>query len=173
MNNTTNKVNRERVSTMMSEQLQSEYIAYHTYNSISAYFKGCGNEYLGLSTAFKKMANEELEHADGIIQFMNRRDFEISYLNIEVADPKGNTCLELTNKCIELEENVLKHLNKIYNNADKEKDFATTVFLDPYLEEQLHSIKELNWYRKNLESCTDDFKLRYFDSEVARRAGGN
>ena len=56
-------------------------------------------------------------------------------------------------------------ISAIYKEAQENNDYTTTTFLDPYVIEQIHSIKELNNYLVNAERCVDPLGIYLFDQQ--------
>lgn len=143
------------VSSLLSDQLKNEYKAFYFYTFCAAWLDRRQIELPGLVKFYKKMAKEELEHADGIINYMNSRGLVIDFLGVEPYEADFKNISDIIKASVEFEEEVLRHISRVYESAESTKDYSTTTFLDPYVQEQVNSIKELNGYFMNALRCED------------------
>ncbi|RVD90606.1 hypothetical protein TUBRATIS_29720 [Tubulinosema ratisbonensis] len=161
---------KDKASELLSKQLNNEYTAFYFYTSCSSYFDKKNVELPGLKKFFRKMAEEELEHAQGIINFMNARGMTVSFLQVKDFKTNYESVVDVLVKSIDFEEKVLKDLSLIYKEAEESNDYTTTTFLDPYVIEQVESIKELNSLKVNAERCMDPLGIYLFDQQfLAKR----
>lgn len=156
---------KETAGKLLSKQLNNEYTAFYFYTSCSSYFDKKNVELPGLRKFFKKMAEEELEHAQGIIDFMNAREMDVSLLSLNDYSTDYKNVIDVFKKSIDFEEKVLTDLSCIYKHAEENNDYTTTTFLDPYVIEQVNSIKELNSLLVNAERCIDPLGIYLFDQQ--------
>lgn len=145
----------KKMSVLLSDQLKNEYKAFYLYTACAAYFDRRDAEFKGLTKFYKKMAREELDHADGIIEFMNRRGYTVLFSGVDPVDIKNSSVSDLIRISVDFEDEVLRCITAIYKEAEKANDYSTTTFLDDYVKEQVSSIKELNGYYVNAVRCED------------------
>ncbi|KAK1348487.1 Dysferlin [Hamiltosporidium tvaerminnensis] len=152
---------------LLSQQLNLEYKAFYIYSACNAYFDRSDVALQGLSKYFKKMYKEELTHAKGIIEYMNKNDINIEFKNIQIDDLKikfeNLDVVSIFEKCIEFEKAVQKNILEMYKYAEENDDYSLCVFLDPYVAEQVDSIKELKDHLKNAIRCKDNLGVYIFD----------
>ncbi|KCZ74813.1 hypothetical protein H311_04219 [Anncaliia algerae PRA109] len=159
----------KRSSELLSKQLNNEYYAYYFYTACSSYFDMTNVELTGLKKYFSKMAKEELDHGKGIVEFMNSRNLRISFLEIKSVSTDFKGIVDVFDQSIQFEEKVLKDITEIYKEAEDNNDYTITTFLDPYVIEQVRSIKELNTYKVNAERCTDPLGIYLFDQQFIKK----
>lgn len=159
----------ERISKLLCEQLSYEYKAFYLYRASSAYFDQRSVELPGLKRVYKRMAMEELEHADGIIDYMNSRGYSISFHQVDAVSLEFKGIRDVVKRSLDLEEFVLVSLKHMYSEAEKAQDYATTIFLDAYIDEQVRSIKELSQHLMNAERCEDKLGEFLFDNSFRKK----
>lgn len=152
-----------KISCLLSKQLSYEYKAFYMYKAASSYFDRRDIERPGLKRLYRKMAKEELEHADGIIDYMNSWGYKVEFYQVESVKASFDGIKDVIEKSLEFEKLVLKHLKEVYAEAEGAQDYPTTVFLEPYVMEQITSIKQLNGYLLDAQRCSGELGEFLFD----------
>ncbi|KAF7684636.1 Soma ferritin [Astathelohania contejeani] len=142
-----------KIENYLNSQLNLEYKAFYFYQFCMAYFNQHDIALPGLTQFFENMAFEELTHAKGIIDYMNKCFFEVKFRPISTGCDILENVNDVFKKSVEFEIQVYNHILEIYNYCENIGDRATTIFLDPYVKEQIDSIKELNDLHINAKRC--------------------
>lgn len=158
-----------KISTLLSVQLSYEYKAFYLYRAAASYFEQRSVELAGMQRLYRKMSLEELEHADGIISYMNSRGYTIEFLQIDSVPVDFKNIHDVLERSLSFEEFVLENLKNVYQEADRARDYPTTTFLDPYLDEQVSSIKDLSDLIVNAKRCGDGLGEFLFDDSLRRK----
>lgn len=159
----------KKISTLLSKQLSYEYKAFYLYRAAASYFEQRSVELVGMQKLYRKMSSEELEHADGIITYMNNRGYTIEFMQIDSVPIDFKNVHDVLERSLIFEEFVLENIKNVYKEADKARDYPTTTFLDPYLNEQVSSIKDLNDLIVNAKRCSDGIGEFLFDDSLRRK----
>ena len=127
------------VQDALNAQIGREFYAAYLYLSMSAY---CGGKGLpGFARWMMLQAKEEAEHAMKIYGFIEDRSGHVVLQAIEKPPADFSSPLELVTKVRQHEEMVTGEINKLYALAASEKDYATQIFLEWFLTEQVEEEK--------------------------------
>uniref|UniRef100_A0A646QHE3 Ferritin n=1 Tax=Hemiscolopendra marginata TaxID=943146 RepID=A0A646QHE3_9MYRI len=142
----------DELATLLQQQVGEELKAANNYLALAAYF---GEEKVnrpGFAKFFKENAEEEFEHAQKIIDYLNKRGKALEPSNLHLEPPlqtKWKDGLHAMHYALEMEGRVTEKLNTIHNNGSK--DGHLTNFLESeFLEEQVNSMRRLSGYVRNL-----------------------
>jgi ferritin heavy chain len=159
----------EELEALLSAQINLEYSAFYFYTMAYSYFSGQTVALPGLAKFYRRMYKEEITHGVGVIDYMNKRGLKVKFDDIEVLLQDLPSFSEVLEKSLEFEKRVEKHLHYIYKRASEESDFATSQFLDAYIEEQVDSIKEFNDMLVNAKRCEGDLGVFLYDRQLSGR----
>lgn len=158
-----------KISALLSQQLSYEYKAFYLYRAAASYFEQRNVELAGMQRLYRRMSSEELEHADGIIAYMNSRGYTIDFLQIDRMFVDFKSIRDVLERSLSFEEFVLENIKNVYLEADRARDYTTTTFLDPYLNEQVGSIKDLSDLIVNAKRCGEGLGEFLFDDSLRRK----
>lgn len=128
----------------LNRQIGMEYEASLKYDSIASYFTL--EDLPQLAKFFFKQSTEEREHAHKLIKYVLDRDGQVVIPAIPASPYKFASPVEAVKTAQKSEQQVSASINKIYELSLKEKDHATSVFLQWFITEQVEeeaSIKQL------------------------------
>lgn len=134
----------------LAQHLQNEYAASFAYKANYIAFEKLG--FHGFSKWFNESSEEEIEHANKIINYLIQNDeflFDLPDLSINAPTPMltlesfKEQVIDIFVKIYELEVSVTIKINEIMSIATEEKDYETIEFLGWYVVEQQNSIKEI------------------------------
>ena len=154
---------KKEVEELLSEQLRIEHFASYFYRSCYGYAMQRKVSLLNLACFFDGQAKEELDHANGIIDYMNAKEYKITYKEIEIPSTDYKSVVDVFEKSYLYERVATKHILKIYGRAEENNDFGLTQFLDPYVEEQIKAEKEFDDFLTNAKRCDSELGLFIFD----------
>ena len=119
----------------LNEQVNAEFDAAYLYLSMSAWLDKQGLS--GFANWFKMQAQEETTHAMKIYDYISERGGEISLLPIGKPKDNWKGCLDVVEDAYNHEKKVTAMINDIVALAELNKDYATRVFFDWYVTEQV------------------------------------
>lgn len=143
MNHTCRQNYPSDIENAVNKQIQLELQAFYYYLSAATYFD---KEDVALPGCFKFFTNsskEELDHAQQFINYQNIRGGTVDFKPLDKC-PEWNSPMEVFTRALEMELQVNESILQMYKLADELGDLQTTGFLDPFLEEQVKSQKELS-----------------------------
>lgn len=129
----------DKIFKALIEQIRLELFSSHVYLSVSSYLANI--PYDGFAKWFRKQANEEQEHGMKIYDYIIDRNLHVDFPAIEKPPVKFNSLVEIFTLALEHERKVTKAIHHLYELAGHEKDYATQVFLQWYITEQVEEEK--------------------------------
>jgi len=137
----------------INRQINLELYASYVYFSMHGYFDRDDVALKGFAKFFKKQSDEEREHAGKLMKYQNLRGGRIVFADVKKPDrDEWGSGLEAMQSALQLEKNVNQALLELHAVAVKHNDAQMTDFLEhEYLEEQVHSIKEIGEYISTLK----------------------
>ena len=85
--------------------------------------------YKGYGSWLKKQYEEELEHVDEFIEFVQKRDAMPTLRTINVTLVNQETPLDIAEAVLEHEKKVTASIYKMHDVAKKNGDYASEIFL--------------------------------------------
>lgn len=129
----------------INKQINMELYASYVYQSMAFYFDRDDIALPGFSKFFKHNSDEEREHAEKLMKYLNKRGGRVVLQDVKrpTNDEWGNG-LSALQQALDLEKKVNQSLLNLHALATTNNDPQMTDFLEgEYLEEQVEAIKEL------------------------------
>lgn len=126
---------KENVEEALNEQINAELYAAYLYQSMAAHFED--QSLGGFAHWMDLQAEEELEHARKIYDFVNERGGRVVLMGIDKPKTKWESGLEAFEDSLDHEKKVTKMINDLVALADEENDYATHSFLQWFVDEQV------------------------------------
>ena len=123
----------------MNLQINKEIFSGYLYLAIAAYFED--QNLGGFAHWMRVQAEEELEHGMKFLDFLVERGEKVELLEIEKPGSDFTSPTEVFSKVLEHEQYVTSRINLLYELAENEKDYATQVFLNWFVDEQVEEEK--------------------------------
>jgi ferritin len=123
------------VQDALNEQIKQETYSSYLYLAMSSYCHSTG--FHGFAQWLRVQSGEESGHAHKIFDFVNERGGRAMLKAIEqppVNYPSPVDCME---KAYDHEQKISGMINRLYELAQKEKDYPTQVFLQWFVKEQV------------------------------------
>lgn len=158
----------EKIAQLINEQIAHEQYAAQYYLSMSAWFSA--KDLDGIANYFRVQSKEELMHADKMFDYLN--DVGGQIIIGEIAQPPHvfESAVDIFEKALEHEKKVTKSIFNIVKNANDEGDFATTSFLQWFINEQVEEEASASQYVTKIKMvCDNPSALYLFDQELAKR----
>ncbi|KAK9728223.1 hypothetical protein K7432_001168 [Basidiobolus ranarum] len=122
-----------------------ELTASYTYTSLAAYFGRDNVALPGLTKFFRDSAQEEYEHAQKLIDYVNQRGGRVSFQPIPVPNIEWDSAKNAIEATLQLEKDVNKSLLNLHNISAEQGDPQMCDFLEGhYLTEQVEAIKKIS-----------------------------
>jgi len=152
---------------LINRQINLEFYASYAYTAMSHHFDRHDVALKGHHAFFKKMAEEECEHANKFMEYQNKRGGTIVLLDIKKPTQQSwNSPLEAHETALQLEKDVYQALLELHAFACKHNDPHLSNYLeDEFLDEQVKSIKEYADYITNLRRVGPGLGEYIFDKE--------
>lgn len=152
----------------LNGQIQVEVYSSYLYLSMSAFchsinLKGFGNW-------MKLQATEEHHHAMKLFDYMIARGNRVLLKPIEKPTHTFKSINELIEKALGHEKKVTGLLNRLYELAGKEKDYATQTMLQWFINEQVEEEATVREILEKLRLIPDSSSaILYIDKEMGKR----
>ena len=129
----------EKMQEAINEQIQAEFYSAYMYLSMSAYFEA--RNLPGFAKWLRVQFQEEQVHALKLYDYLIERDGVVMLQPIAEPPLEWEGNLEAFQAVLEHEQKVTGLINKLYEVALKEKDYATQVMLQWFINEQVEEEK--------------------------------
>jgi len=152
---------------LINRQINLELYASYVYTAMAHHFDRYDVALKGHHNYFKKMADEEREHANKFMEYQNKRGGTIVLLDVKKPTQSSwSSPLEAHETGLQLEKDVYQALLELHAFATKHNDPHLTNYLEEeFLEEQVKSIKEYADYITNLRRVGTGLGEYIFDKE--------
>uniref|UniRef100_A0A1W7RAJ3 Ferritin n=1 Tax=Hadrurus spadix TaxID=141984 RepID=A0A1W7RAJ3_9SCOR len=152
----------------INKQINMELYASYVYLSMAYHFDRDDVALPGFHKFFKKMSDEEREHAQKLLKYQNQRGGRIVLEDIKRPESDEWGCgLDAMQTALALEKDVNSALLELHKLATDKVDPQLCDFLEThYLTEQVESIKELADYITNLKRVGQGLGEYMFDHET-------
>ncbi|HEX2076132.1 MAG TPA: ferritin [Longimicrobium sp.] len=159
---------KEPVRAAINDQINRELFAAYLYLAMSAHLD---NEALdGFAHWMRLQAQEELGHAMRLFDYLVERNARVELKAIEKPPASFGSPLAIAEQALEHEQTVTEHINRIYQLATEQGDFATQVHLQWFLTEQVEEENSAETMVDRLRMAGDNrAALLILDRELAAR----
>ena len=129
----------------LNNQINKELTASYVYRSMAYYFDRHDVALPGFSKFFKKNSEEEQEHADKLMKYLNKRGGRVVLNDIKSpATQEWTNGLSALQAALDLEKCVNQSLLDLHTVASSHADAHLSDFLEEeFLDEQVEAINEL------------------------------
>ena len=155
----------------LNEQMKHEFYSSYLYLSMSAF---CDRANLpGLARWMRGQAQEETMHAMKIFDHILDRGGKIELHELGRPPADFGSPREAFEQAHKHEHQVTASINKVYGLAVDERDFASRVFLDWFVQEQVEEEKTSGLLAEQLRMVGEDRPgLLMIDRELGQRKSG-
>lgn len=160
----------ENCENALNDQINMELYASYVYQSMAIYFDRDDVALPGFSKFFEHNSQEEREHAEKLMKYLNKRGGRVVLKDVKRPDKDewGNG-LQGLESALDLEKKVNESLLKIHALATEHNDPHLTDFLEEqYLAEQVEAIKELGDMITKLKRAGDGLGEYLFDKDLQK-----
>ena len=158
----------KKIQDAFNDQINAELFSSYLYLSMSAYLED--KSMTGMAHWMKLQAEEELEHAMKFVDFIAERGGRVVYKAIETPQAEWNSPLEIFEAAYEHEQYITKRINDLMELTIPEKDFASQIFLQWFVTEQVEEEANADEIVQKLKMIGDGKNGIYMlDRELGQR----
>ncbi len=158
----------ENMLKALNEQVNKELFSSYLYLSMSAYAESIGLK--GFANWLKVQAQEELDHAMKLYNYIIERGGKIELEEIKKPKNNWNSITEVVSEAYEHEQFITNSINELMNLATSEKDYATINMLQWFVNEQVEEEASFLEILDNLNLIGDEKRgLFMLDREMGQR----
>jgi ferritin len=168
------KMLSKKMEKALNEQINKEMYSAYLYMAMSADTTNKG--LAGFANWFMVQYHEEMEHAMRIYNYINEQGGKVILDTIEQPPSSFNDPLDMFKKTLEHEQFITKSIHELVSLARKENDYATEIFLQWFVTEQIEEEANDNELIDKLEMVGNkgnglylidrDLSQRTFQSEL-------
>ncbi|MBL6955986.1 MAG: ferritin [Chlorobium phaeobacteroides] len=156
----------------LNEQIDKEFYSAHLYLSMASYAETLNLP--GFAHWMKLQQREEFGHAMQIYKYVNERGGRVELGAIPQPPSDFKTPTALFEEVLNHERYITASINKLYEKAVKEKDYATQVMLHGFIEEQVEEEASASEILETLHIGGEKGPaLLMLDRQLARRGQQN
>jgi ferritin len=151
-----------------NEQIKNEFYSAYIYLSMAAFFDDANLP--GMAAWMRVQAREEAKHAMKIFDHLLDRGARVKLRAIAQPPVDFTSSLDVFEQAYKHEQAVTKAIHDLYAKAVQEKDFASSVFLDWFVREQVEEEKTALVIVEHIKMVADDLPgLLMLDRELGQR----
>ncbi len=124
----------EKMTAAFNKQINAEQFSSYFYLSMSAWLSDNGLP--GFATWMRAQAKEEMFHADKMFDYLLERGGVVKLEKIDTPKNTWSSPLEVVKDVAEHEAHVTSLINDLVDCALEERDHASNIFLQWFVEEQ-------------------------------------
>lgn len=152
-------------------QIRRELMSAYIYYGLVAYFEDLS--YPGMAAHFMAAAKDELGHGMMFSKYIIDSGGSIKLEALEKPATVYDSPVAAFEAALAREKEITESIHNLYALALKENDYATQVFLQDMIKEQVEEIKEATEKVHRVKVCQESpAAMIMFDRELARHAMG-
>jgi ferritin len=152
----------------INEQINKELYSAYLYLAMAAYFDA--NNLPGFAHWMRAQYGEETEHALKFYHYVNERGGRVFVKAIDEPPAEFGSPLKAFEQTLEHEQFVTSLINKLYELALEEKDYATQSLLKWYIDEQVEEEANASYIVETLKQVGEKGNgLILLDRQLAQR----
>ena len=156
----------KKVQDAINAQIQKENYSAYLYLAMAA---DCEAKNLkGFATWLRVQYQEEVSHALKLYDYLLERGGTVALQPIQAPPADFGTPLQMFEQVLAHEQYVTASINSLYEVALAEKDYATQVFLQWFISEQVEEEASAGEVLEKIR-MTGDRALVYLDKELGKR----
>jgi ferritin len=160
------------VQSALNDQLNREYSAAYLYLAMSAFFEE--RAYPGFAQWMRSQSKEEHDHMMRIYRYIFDRGGIVVFKDIKAPTFTGKEIVDVVKYALEQEKKVSQYIYDLVDLSQKEKDHATTHFLQWFIEEQVEEEASFSTIEQKMTRMSDNQAMLYLlDKELASSRSTN
>jgi len=158
----------EKLLAEMNVQINKELYSAYLYLAMAAHFEE--NNLGGFAHWMKKQAGEEAEHAMKFFEFLTEVGEKVELLGIDKPVFDVGNPVRIFEQVLEHEVFVTKRIHLLYELAQSHKEYASEVFLQWFVNEQVEEEKNATEILQSLRMVGDSGNALFMiDRQLAAR----
>jgi len=130
----------------INRQINAELSAGYVYHALYAYFAGHDVALNNVAAFFLKSYKEEHDHANQLIEYLNKRGATVTFKDIKAPTINKVTLVQSFEVVLELEKDVHKKIKKLHILAQEEEAHFEGFLEEVFLDEQVNAEHQLMIY---------------------------
>ena len=131
----------KKIASALNQQIQSEFYSAYLYLSMSAYCQEIHLE--GFAQGLQVQSKEEIDHAMRLYNYLNNRGGRVILQAIDRPPESFKSPRRMFEQILKHEQAISKAVHKLYKLAQDERDYATEVELQWFINEQVEEEKSV------------------------------
>ena len=155
----------EKLLEHLNKQINKEMYSAYLYFAMSNYFININME--GFAKVVKEQAKEELNHARKIYNYLVARNEQVVLYAIEAPDTNWINPIDTIKNALAHEQFITSQYNELFELSRNLKDYATEVFLQWFIKEQVEEedkFRTLLEKMENIDNC--DCEIMHIDRNL-------
>lgn len=158
----------KKMETAINKQINQEFYSAYMYLSMAAYF--AEKNLNGFSHWMRIQFSEELSHAGKLFDYLIERDGSVVLSNVKAPPRTWSSIKAAVAAAYKAEVDNTRQINEIMDLAFKERDHATRVILQWFVEEQVEEeASALNLVEQVKLAGSEPSAVMIIDRELAAR----
>lgn len=159
---------KKKIEVALNNQLNNEFYSAYLYLSMAGYFEHMS--LAGFSNWMKVQYQEENSHTMKFFKYINERGGKVVLKGVKAPPSSWKSPLNAFEQTLKHEEEVTESINELLDISMKEKDHATTNFLQWYIEEQVEEEANVSNIIAQLKMIKGSNESLYLlDKDLAQR----
>ena len=152
----------------LNEQIKLEMYSAHLYLAMSSHIEHQG--FKGMAKWLRVQYEEETFHFLKFYDYVKSRGEKVILKAIDAPPNDFGTPLETFRKVLEHEQQITADINKLYKTAIDQNDFASQIFLQWFISEQVEEEDSTSEVLNKIQLIRDKpTDLLYLDKELGTR----
>ena len=139
-----------KVKELLNQQVTNELESAYLYLEFSNFFDSKNLD--GYANYYKVQAKEEIDHAMLIYNYLQNANESIKLMVIKAPSDEYKSIEDILDVGLKAEQNVTQMINTIYEASIKYSDFASKIFLQWFIDEQVEE-------ETNAQKMIDDYAM--------------
>lgn len=158
----------DKMQDAINAQINNEMWSAYLYLAMSADILNFGLK--GMSHWFRQQTNEEMQHAFKFMDYLESHFASIELKAIAGTPTVWESPVSMYESALRNEQKVTSLINNLYIIAESENDYATMIFLQWYITEQIEEEEHVRNIIDKLNHIEDDkAALFMLDHELGKR----
>jgi ferritin len=158
----------KKIQDAINEQINKEFYSAYLYLAMAAYFDA--NNLPGFAHWMRAQYREETQHALKFYRYVNERGGRVFIKAIDEPPAEFGSPMKAFDQTLEHEQFVTGLINKLYELALEEKDYATQSLLRWYIDEQVEEEANASYIVETLKLVGEKGSgLILLDRQLAQR----
>jgi len=158
----------KKMEDAFNDQIAAEYYSAYLYLSMSAYFESV--DLPGFANWMRVQYQEETSHAEKIFDYVHERDGRVTVKAFDAPPAEWKSTLEVLEETYKHEQKVTGMINDLTELAISEKDHASQIFLQWFVNEQVEEEASAKAIIQQLKLVDDSRAGLYqLDRELGQR----